>query len=152
MRNAVIAAEPMGIIVVSWKRIIAWDGILPAAVVGIPTIASFLFGPNNLFTLLTALALPIIASFIRASAAPEHLRLVGPPWLIRKLLFAAAIAFLFFLELMTTFTQLANPAVEEELILLAGYVIYFGMIVLTFRRFPLSLLRISFDDDSTIVE
>lgn len=136
----------------SWKRIITWDGLLPGTVVGIPTVACFLFGRNNLFTLLTAFVLPIIASFIRASAGPRHLRLAGPPWLARKLIFAAAIAFLFFLELMTTFGQLGNQAVEEELILLAGYVIYFGMIVLTFRRFPLSLLRISFDDDSTIEE
>ncbi len=133
----------------SWKSILTWDGILPAAVVGIPAIASSTFGKNHLFTLLTVVMLPVIASLIRASAAPEHLRLAGPPKLIRKLIFAAAVVLLFALELISNLAQVSNPLpVGIQICLLAAYLIYFGMIVLTFRRFPLSLLRISFDDDS----
>lgn len=131
----------------SWKSILTWDGILPAAVVGIPAVACSIFGKNHLFTLLTTFMLPVIASLFRASAGPGHLRLAGPPWLIRKLIFAAAVVLLFVLELISNVGQVSNPLpVGLQICLLAAYLIYFGMIVLTFRRFPLSLLRISLDD------
>jgi hypothetical protein len=126
---------------VTWFAIFCWDGLLPIAVIAITAVSCSLYGCNHKNSLLTATMLPVIAALIRAATAPRHLEQLGSPRIVRQLIFAAAVAMLFAVELLSSIAQLGNGMPAEIWIMVSMlYFIYFGMIVLAFRKYPLSLL------------
>lgn len=122
----------------SWSAIMCWDGLLPLAVAAIPASACHLLGRNHLGTLLAAVMVPVFASLIRASAGTGHLQHAGSPTILRQLAFAAAVALLFAIELISNIAQLSEPLpIEVWMVIVGAYFIYLSLIVLALRPFPL---------------
>ncbi len=118
--------------------LVCWDGLLPSAVALLPAIVCLFVGRNHLVALLVAVTVPVSASLIRASVGPSHLQHAGPPRVVRQVVFSAAIALLFALELVSSIAQLSNPLPTEVWVLIiACYLIYFALMAVAFRPFPL---------------
>ncbi len=121
--------------------LLCWDGVLPSAVAATPAIVCHFFGRNHLAAWLAAVMVPVFASLIRASVGSDHLKHAGPPSIIRQIVFSAAVALLFALELISNIGQLSDPLPTEVwLLIITLYLIYFGLIVAALRPFPLCTL------------
>ena len=139
--TATLTVLKLRIFSLSWSAILCWDGLLPAVVAAIPVFTCYFLGRNHLGALLAAVMIPVFASLIRASVGPRHLQHAGSPIVLRQLFFAAAVAVLFAIELFSNIAQLSEPLPTEIwLIVAAAYFMYFGLIVLAMRPFPLCAL------------
>lgn len=124
-----------------WSIILCWDGLLPAVVALSPVCARYVLGPHHFGTLLLAVVVPVVASLTRAAAGPVHLKHAGPPSVIRQVAFAAAVALLFAIELTSSISQISGPLPGSVwLIIGLAYLVYFALIVLALRAFPLRSL------------
>lgn len=122
----------------SWLKLFCWDGLLPSVVALVPAFVCQFVGRNHLFALLVAVTVPVSASLIRAAIGPSQLQHAGPPWFLRQVIFAIAVALLFALELVSSIGQLSEPLPTEVwCLMIACYLLYFGLMALAFRPFPL---------------
>lgn len=128
-----------GLASMPWSRriisVIAWDGILPLAVIVIVTAVKFGF-PGNDAEPLVALFVPILAAFIRAGVAHNQLLRVchGNAPLGRQLAITGAIiAILLFEILASAFTFMKDEPLIAWVVPLTFYVVYVALILWALR-------------------
>lgn len=122
----------------SWLSLLCWDGFLPLGVTLLPAIVCRFAGRHHFVSLLVAVVIPVSASLVRASIGANHLQHAGPPLVVRQIVFSVGISLLFALELVSSISQLSDPLPNEVWGgIIAGYLVYFGLMAGAFR--PISL-------------
>jgi hypothetical protein len=120
-------------------NLICWDGPLPAAIVVVPMTVSSLFPKQEALIIITYIAVPITAFFVRAAVADRHFK-EGEQYGWQQFLFICSIFFLVFVDALTIVLQdVAGPvAITEWLFLLALYLVYLPLIGLSLFPFRIA--------------
>ena len=114
-----------------WTRLLAWDGMLPAAIAAMPSLVKWLAPQNTLAELSVVVLVPIAAALMRAVVGYRELGEAPPTW--RQLLLGVAIALLLLFEAATGLLSFADDAPPQAWLAPAlMYACYISCIALAF--------------------
>jgi len=120
-----------------WKRLIGWDGILPAVAAVVPWAVTLCVPRNSVAALGVIVLAPVAAALIRASVGYEQFHSIGlarpPVW--RQIMLAIGISLLLLFEAVVGIMSLVDDEPGEAWLVPAViYICYFACIALAFRQ------------------
>jgi hypothetical protein len=127
----------MQAVLMDWKRLLGWDGVLPAVVALVPWTVTFWLPRNSVSALGVIVLAPVVAALVRASVGYEQFRSIGLPWppMWRQLMLGVGISLLFLGEAVVgILTLIDDEPIETWLLPAVIYVCYFACIVVAFRN------------------
>jgi hypothetical protein len=114
-----------------WPRLLAWDGVLPAAIAVMPSLAKWFAPQNTLAELSVVVLAPVVAALVRAIIGYRELGAAPPMW--RQFLLGLAIALLLLFEGATGLLSFADDAPAQVWLAPALiYACYIACIALAF--------------------
>ncbi len=123
----------------SWKQIIAWDGILPGILAILPLLVQIFARGNDLAVISVVVLVPIIAALVRSSIGYRQFRRLGisTPPLWRQFFLGCAIALLMLCEGTVAIFNFANHEPVEAWVFPAViYGTYLICIFFAFLKLP----------------
>lgn len=130
------ASHKPATIIVEWiLNVFCWDGLLPIAVVGIPTLVQFLLPNWQVLFGILFLICPVTALSIRFVIGWQRMR-SGRSYYWQMLLFTIAVSALFLFEAFILNDQMVQgPKIADPQVLLTMFAVYLSMMAIALFPF-----------------